>query len=81
MLPIAPSKTTSFLELRYRHTRCPETYGRVVYHHLNGIRKRMVQEQPVRQSFLKLIKDVSDLLHMIRNSEATLARQAQHEDA
>ena len=41
----------------------------------------MVQEQPVRQSFLKLIKDVSDLLHMIRNSEATRARQAQHEDA
>ena len=45
---------------RYRHPRAGKAYASAVFKHLNTIERRLADDKPNRQAWLRLLKDLAD---------------------
>ena len=59
---------------RYRHPRGGKAYGQAVYKHLDAIRKRLPDQSPNRQAWLRLMKDIADYCVCANDSDWPLIR-------
>jgi hypothetical protein len=59
------------VQLRYRHTTTAKAYGKMVWNHLKLIEQRLGQSEPIRQGWLRLIKEIAEYLMAARHANKT----------